>query len=138
VAKVTGRKRYGTQPQRAAGIAVPVFQGLVVSLVVSVISVVFLSFITLTSDSTFVEAYLKYIMVAVTMVSIFIGSAFATSKVESRALLVGMAVGCIYVLISVGIGLEITNDSITWPVLANKFLAGLAAGALGGVIGVNL
>lgn len=138
MAKVTGRKRYGIQPQKAAGIAMPVFQGLVVSLLVSVLSIVFLSFITLTSDSTFVEVYLKYIMVAVTMVSIFIGSAFATSKVESRALLVGMAVGCIYVLLSVGIGLEITNDSITFPALVNKFLAGLAAGALGGVIGVNL
>jgi len=121
VAKVAGRRRYNAQPPKGSGVVIPV-----------------LSFLTLTSESSFLEHYMQYVMVAVTMGSIFIGSAFATRKVESKALIVGMAVGCIYVLISVGIGMEITNESITLLILANKFIAGIAAGALGGIIGVNL
>jgi len=138
VAKVAGRRRYNAQPPKGSGVVIPVFQGLLVSFIVSIISIIFLSFLTLTSESSFLEHYMQYVMVAVTMGSIFIGSAFATSKVESKALIVGMAVGCIYVLISVGIGMEITNESITLLILANKFIAGIAAGALGGIIGVNL
>ncbi len=138
MAKVTGRRGYSAQPKKVSGVVIPIFQGLLASFVVSIISIVFLSFLTLSSESTLLENYLQYVIVAVTMGSIFIGSAFATKRVESRALIIGMAVGCIYVLFSVGIGMELANESISWLVLANKFIAGLAAGALGGIVGVNL
>ncbi|MEG6586032.1 TIGR04086 family membrane protein [Dendrosporobacter sp. 1207_IL3150] len=138
MAKVTGRRRYNSQPQKVSGVAVSIFRGLIVSLVVSFISIIILSFITLTTESTVLERYMNYVMVAVTMLSIFIGSAYATSKTESKALIIGMAIGCVYVLISVGLGMEIANESITLLTMVNKFAAGIAAGALGGIIGINL
>lgn len=138
MAKVTGRRRYNSQPQKVSGVAVSIFRGLIVSLVVSFISIIILSFITLTTESTVLERYMNYVMVAVTMLSIFIGSAYATSKTESKALIIGMAVGCVYVLISIGLGMEIANESITLLTMVNKFAAGIAAGALGGIIGINL
>jgi len=138
VAKVTGRKRYNAQPQKVSGMAIPIFRGVTVSLFVSVISIIFLSLISLTSESTFLDRYMQYVMVAVTMLSIFIGSAFATHRAESKGLIIGIAVGFIYVLISVGLGMKISQESITLLVLANKFMAGIASGALGGLVGVNL
>ncbi len=138
MAKVSGRKPYYMQPQKTAGIPVLVFRGLIVSLLVSLISIVFLTVITLISDSVFLEEYNQYVMIAVAMLSIFTGSAFATRKAQSKALLIGAAVGCVYILLSVGIGLELSNDAIAVSVLVNKFLAGIAAGALGGIAGINL
>ncbi|MPN12485.1 hypothetical protein SDC9_159803 [bioreactor metagenome] len=81
---------------------------------------------------------MQYIMVGVTMVSIFVGSVYATQKSESKGLIIGMAIGFIYVLCSIGIGLEITHEPVVLLVLVNKCIAGLAAGALGGLVGVNL
>jgi putative membrane protein (TIGR04086 family) len=115
-----------------------VFKGIMVSLLVSLICTLFLSLISLVTESLFLDNYMKYIMVAVSVASIFIGSAYAAQKAGSGGLVIGVAVGIIYVLISVGIGLEMSNDSTTVFVLINKFLAGIAAGALGGLVGVNL
>lgn len=112
--------------------------GVLVGLMVSLVAIIFLSVVSLATESLFIENYLRYIMVAVTVTSIFIGSAFAAQRAGGAGLLVGMAVGIIYVLISVGVGLEMTQEPVSLLVLANKVFAGIAAGALGGLVGVNL
>jgi putative membrane protein (TIGR04086 family) len=138
VAKVTRRTRVSVQTQKVPGAAMAIGAGVLVSLMVSLVAITFLSVVSLATESLFVENYLRYIMVAVTVTSIFLGSAFAAQRAGGAGLLVGMAVGLMYVLISVGVGLEMTQEPVSLLVLANKAFAGIAAGALGGLVGVNL
>ncbi len=138
MAKVTRRTRMGVQPQKVPGAVTAIGKGVLVSLVVSLVAIVFLSVVSLATESLFVENYLRYIMVGVTVASIFIGSAYAAQRAGGAGLLVGVAVGDIYVLISIGVGLETTPEPLSLLVLVNKFFAGIAAGALGGLVGVNL
>jgi putative membrane protein (TIGR04086 family) len=118
--------------------AVLIFKGILVSLAVSLVCILFLSLVSLATESVFIENYLRYVMVGVTVVSIFVGSAYAAQRAGSAGLIIGMAVGIVYVLVSIGVGLEMSSDSVSFLVLGNKFLAGIAAGALGGLVGVNL
>lgn len=136
--KVARHSRYAAQPRKATGPAVVICKGVLVSLAVSLFAVLLLSCISLVSDGSLIEDYLRYIMVGITVVSIFCGSAFAAQRMGSCGLLIGVAVGLIYVLISLAFGMEIAQDIVTLPVMATKFAAGMAAGALGGLVGVNL
>ncbi len=138
MAKVTRRTRMNVPPQKMPGAAMAIGAGVLVSLMVSLVAIIFLSVISLATESLFIENYLRYIMVAVTVTSIFIGSAFAAQRAGGAGLLVGMAVGIVYVLISIGVGLEMTQEPVSLLALANKVFAGIAAGALGGLVGVNL
>lgn len=113
-------------------------KGVLVSLLVSLVAIIFLSVVSLATESMFIDTYLRYIMVGVTVASIFLGSAYAARAAGGAGLLIGVAVGLVYVLISVGVGLEMSQESLSLLVLANKLLAGIAAGALGGLVGVNL
>jgi putative membrane protein (TIGR04086 family) len=115
-----------------------IFKGVAVSIAVSLAFAVCLSLVSLISDNRFIDTYLEYIMVAVTLTSIFIGSVYATKQIAAKGLLIGCAVGIIYVLFSIGIGVELGQEQISWLMLSNKFAAGSLAGALGGFIGVNL
>lgn len=138
MAKTSRRTRNYTQAPRSTNLPLAIFKGVAVSICVSLTCAVFLSMVSLVSDSKFIDAYLEYIMVAVTMTSIFIGSVYAAKQTASKGLIIGCAVGMIYVLASVGVGLELGRESISWLMLGNKFAAGSLAGALGGFIGVNI
>jgi len=130
--------RFKVQPKRVPGFTVLIGKGVLVSLAVSLICILFLSLASMATDSLVLEDYLQYIMVAVTMISIFLGGAYAAQRAGSAGLIIGMAVGVIYVLISLAIGIEATPETLSLWILGNKILAGLAAGALGGLVGVNL
>lgn len=136
--KLMKRARTVTKQQAAIGIPSVIVRGLFVSLGLSVMLTVLLSVFTLLVENAFIDSYLNYIMVAITLVSIFTGSVYAAHKAGCKGLLVGASIGVVYVLISVGIGMEINNETISLLVLANKFAAGTAVGALGGLLGVNL
>ena len=137
--KITRRARFSPKRQpENTGVAVLIFKGVFASLLVSIACVLFLSIISLVTENTTIDKYLQYVMVGVTMVSIFIGSVYATQKAESKGLIIGMAIGIIYVLCSIGIGLELSHEPVLPLVLVNKCIAGLAAGALGGLVGINL
>lgn len=138
MAKVTRRTRASSQPQKGPGAAVVIGKGVLVSLVVSLTAILFLSVVSMVTESQFIENYLRYIMVGVTVISIFIGSAYAAHRAGGAGLIIGMVVGAFYVLISIGLGLEMTQEPVSLLVLTTKFLAGIATGALGGLVGVNL
>jgi putative membrane protein (TIGR04086 family) len=138
VAKVSKRARFNTQPKENAGIAGMLFKGVLVSLLVALVCTLFLTVVNLLTENLFVENHIRYIMIGINMISVFIGGAFAAQRTKSLGLLVGMGVGVIYVLISLAVGMEFSRDNLSLLVLANKFVAGMAAGALGGFIGVNL
>jgi putative membrane protein (TIGR04086 family) len=137
VSKRIGKTRFNTTP-KGPGTAMLIGKGVFVSIITSLVCTFFLSVISLVTENTYIDNYMQYVMVGVTMVSIFIGSVYATQQAESKGLIIGILIGLIYVLISVGIGMEISKESISLLVLANKFIAGIAVGILGGLIGVNL
>jgi len=138
VARVSKRSRYSTSPQRASKIAILLFKGVVAGLGVAIIGSILLSLASLTTDNVFIEEYNRYIMIGITVVSIFVGSAYAARKAGSHGIMIGITVGILYVLITIAIGMEISQDSPALLILTNKFVAGIAAGALGGMVGVNL
>ncbi|HWR45582.1 TIGR04086 family membrane protein [Sporomusa sp.] len=138
MAKVSRRTRNYPQAPRNTNVPMAIFKGVAVSIAVSLVCAVCLSLISLISENRFIDTYLEYIMVAVTMTSIFIGSVYATKQISGKGLIIGCAVGIIYVLFSIGIGFELGQEQISWLMLGNKFAAGSLAGALGGFIGVNL
>lgn len=138
MAKPVKRTRVTAKQQEAIAIPFVILKGIVVSLGTSIALTTLLSIFALVTENTFIDRYLSYIMVAIMMTSIFIGSVYAGQKVGSKGLVTGATVGALYVLISVGIGMEINNETISIFVLANKFAAGAAVGALGGLLGVNL
>lgn len=138
MSKRIGRTRFNTKPPRVSGTAVLIFRGILVSLMVSLVCTLFLSVINLVTENTYIDSYIQYIMVGVTMMSIFIGSVYAANKASSKGLIIGVMIGFVYVLISVGLGMEISQEYVSLLVLANKFVAGIAAGILGGLVGVNL
>ena len=132
------RARINTRQQEAIGLPLVIFKGILVSLGLSVMLTVLLAVFSLLVESAFIDRYLSYIIVAITMISIFAGSAYASHRAGSKGLLLGAIVGAIYVVVSVGIGMELNQETISLLVLANKFAAGVAVGALGGLLGVNL
>lgn len=136
--KITRRFRSNTQPPKSSGMTVLILKGVITSVAVSIFCILFLALISLTSDNTFIEAYMQYIMVGVSLTSIFIGSAYATQQAQAMGLIIGVTVGIIYVLVSLGIGVELNNETLSILVVVNKLVAGIAAGALGGLVGVNL
>jgi len=132
--------RYNAKPRKTSTSAAVTLigKGVVVGLVVSLIAVVLLTLANVATDSVFLEEYNRYIMVAITVGSIFLGSAYAAKKAGAQGIIIGMSVGLIYVLVSVAIGLEMSDDSPLLMVLTSRVIAGVAAGALGGLVGVNL
>ncbi len=138
MAKTSHRIKSNPNKPNNTNIPMTIFKGVAVSIAISLLCAVCLSVISLMSEDGFIENYLEYIMVAVTMTSIFVGSVYATKQIAAKGLLVGCAVGVIYVLFSTGVGLELGHEQVSWLMLVNKFAAGSLAGALGGFIGVNL
>lgn len=138
MAKLSRRARNYSQTTRNSNIPMAIFKGVTVSIGISLLCALCLSLLSLLLDSQFIDNYIEYIMVAITMTSIFIGSVYATKQIASKGLLIGCAVGIIYVLFSVGIGLELGQAQVSWLMLGNKFVAGSLAGVLGGFVGVNL
>ncbi len=138
MSKHSSRARFHTKPPQATSTTVLIAKGVLLSVVVSFFCTLLLSFISLMTDNTYIDHYIQYIMVGVTMVSIFIGSIYATKKAEAKGLIIGVVIGLIYVLISVGLGMEISQEDVPLLLLTNKFVAGILAGILGGLIGVNL
>ena len=134
----TKRARYSTQQREPASIISLIFKGVLVSLLVSLVCILLLTVISLVTESLIVENYQRYIMIGVTMVSVFLGSVFSAHRAKSGGLLIGIGVGAIYVLLSLALGMEVSRESVNLLVLLNKLAAGLAVGALGAFVGVNL
>ncbi len=138
MAKPVRRRTTIRLPRKVPKMVALIVAGVVMSLAISVLAVIFLSVFFLVSESSFVERNLQYVIVGVTMASIFIGSVYATFKVESKGLILGLIIGFCYVSVSILIGLYVAQDNLSVWVILNKYFAGIAAGGLGGLVGVNL
>lgn len=138
MAKLSRYTRPVTQPPKRSGIFLLILKGAIMSIVISIFCIAILALLALISENTSIESYSQYILVAVSLVSIFLGSVWATKEIGSKGLIIGMSIGVVYVLISLVIGMELNQETLSVLIVANKLGAGLAAGALGGLVGVNL
>ncbi|WP_378952228.1 TIGR04086 family membrane protein [Pelosinus sp. sgz500959] len=138
MSKRIDRTRLHTKPPKVSGTAMLIIKGVVVSFTFSLACVLFLTMISMMTENAYVDNYIQYIMVGVTMLSIFSGSVYAAHHAAAKGMLIGIAIGIIYVLFSVGIGMELNQGTVSVFVLANKFVAGIAVGILGSLVGVNL
>ncbi len=136
--KPVKRKSRIPLPRKVPKLVALIIAGVMMSLAISAFAVIFLSVFFLVLESSFVERNLQYVIVGITMISIFLGSVYATFKVESKGLIVGLIIGLCYVSVSILIGFYVSQDNLSIGVLLNKYLAGIAAGGLGGLVGVNL
>lgn len=132
------RSRFNAKQPDRQQFPILVAKGVTFSLVVSILMTILLALAHFLLDNSFIEHYLQYIIVAITIVSIFLGSAYSAHQSGSRAIPLGVAIGIVYVILSAAIAMEVNNETISVMVLANKVGAGIAVGALGGLVGVNL
>ncbi len=131
-----GRKNPSLKDKQ--GLIYCVIKGVVLSLFLALASTLILTFLLSYWDLSFVEAHLQWIMIAITVISIFIGSTYSTYRVESKGLIIGVLIGLFYILAGVTVTWALGNDSFSLLLFTNKLIAGIAAGALGGLLGVNL
>ena len=132
------RTRMNKKPPKVSGTSMLIFKGVLVSWIFAFTCTLFLSLISMVTDNTYVDFNIQIIMVGVTMLSIFIGSAYATKQAASKGLFIGIIIGLIYVLVTVAFGMELHQETSSLYTLTNKFVAGAAAGIVGGLVGVNL
>jgi len=132
------RTRMNKKPPKVLGTAVLIGRGVLVSWIFALVCTLFLSLISMVTENTYVDSNIQFIMVGVTMLSIFVGSAYATKHAASKGLLIGMIIGFIYVLVTMVFGMELHQETSSLFALTNKFVAGIAAGIVGGLVGVNL
>ncbi len=138
MSKRIDRTRFHTKAPKVSGLLMVILRGVLVSFSFSLTCILVLAVISLLTENTYVDDYIQYIMVGVTMMSVFVGSVYAANRAASKGMLIGILIGMIYVVFSVVIGMEINQGSISLFLLANKLVAGIAVGILGGLVGVNL
>lgn len=136
--QINRRTRLSAPSPKSQNIAFLILKGVLASLTVSICLAFILSLICLFTQITYFEMNLQYTMVGITMVSIFFGSVYSTKKIESKGLLVGMTVGLVYVVISLAVSVSLIQEPFSTLLIINKIAAGVAAGALGGFVGVNI
>lgn len=72
------------------------------------------------------------------LVTVVAGGAVAGRRAETRGWLHGGLAGLGYVIVSLAVGSILFPGTALWAGLAGKLATAFAAGALGGVLGVNL
>ena len=84
------------------------------------------------------ESVIKPVIIIVTAISILIGSSLSTLKIKKNGLLNGAIVGFIYIF-SLYIISSITGSGFNLNIISIVMIAAsVAAGMVGGIIGVNL
>jgi putative membrane protein (TIGR04086 family) len=72
------------------------------------------------------------------LTSLAAGAALGARRAEGLGWLHGAAIGCAYVMLSMVVGLILFPGSMALADALHRLAVGLAVGALGGVLGVNL
>lgn len=115
-----------------------ILRGLFISIVLTLVSLFLLSLILLEREQPFSATKLQYIMIAITLSSVFTGSFLAARYSQFRGLIIGLWVGLVYAFLSIAVGKSMTHEELSTLFIFNKVFASILAGALGGLVGVNL
>lgn len=84
------------------------------------------------------ENTISPVIIAITVVSILIGSSAVTSKIKKNGIVNGGLIGLIYILLIYFLSSLTTSGFSLNVYSAIMIIAGVAAGMVGGVVGVNL
>jgi putative membrane protein (TIGR04086 family) len=99
--------------------------------------VVFLLFSTLIQYTALTETILPYMTYGTTLISIFVGAAYVTKRLETKGWLNGGLTGLMYLAGLVILGLILLPEfGIDVSYISKTFLA-FATGAAGGIFGIN-
>jgi putative membrane protein (TIGR04086 family) len=99
--------------------------------------VIFLIFSALIQYTALTETILPYLTYATALVSIFIGAAYVTNRLETRGWLNGGMTGLVYLVGLVILGLILLPEfGIDASYISKTFLA-FITGAAGGIFGIN-
>lgn len=115
-----------------------IVRGLLVSIVFTLTALFLLSLILLEREQPFSATKLQYIMIAITLSSVFTGSFLAARYSQYKGLIIGLWIGFFYAFLSITIGKAMTQEELSTLFIFNKVFASILAGALGGLVGVNL
>lgn len=110
--------------------------GVMISILLTLILLfVFSIFLTYTNIS---EATIEPLIIGITGISILAGSSMTTAKIKKRGIINGMIIGGIYMCLIYLIS-SILNTGFAMNIYTIiMIIIGILAGAVGGIVGVNL
>ena len=112
-----------------------IFKGSVVAILVSII--LLFSFATALTYTKFSERTMPVVVIAITAISILIGSQFTTSKMKKSGIFYGAIVGIIYILFLYLISSILTKNFSLSGYGIIMIISSVLAGSIGGIIGIN-
>ncbi len=98
---------------------------------------VFLIFSAVIQYTALTEAILPYLVYATSLVSIFIGAAYVTKRLDAKGWLNGGITGLIYLVGLVVFGMILLPDFGVHVGYITKVFLAFVTGAAGGIFGVN-
>lgn len=110
--------------------------GIAISIVLTLILLFVFSIILAYTNTS--EATIVPVIIGITGISILSGSSIATSKIKKKGIINGMIIGGVYILI-----LYLISSILSAQFGLNMYsiimmIIGIIAGAIGGIVGVNL
>lgn len=115
---------------------VSILQGILVSYLITVPT--FMLFALLLTGIDFPERLITPAVVITTVISVLFAGSTATRGVKSKGWLNGGAVGFVYMLILYIISSLVFNNFIIDRYVITMVIIGVLAGAIGGIVGINL
>lgn len=112
-----------------------IFMGSIVSFLISLI--LLFNFAAILTYTRLTERTMPIIVIAITGISIIIGSQFTTSKMKKSGLFYGSIVGIIYILFLYLISSIITKNFSLSGYGIIMIISSILAGSIGGIIGIN-
>ena len=113
-----------------------VIKGELFSILINTIGLILLAL--LMTYSAIAETAIPILVIAINTISIFIGTSIATINLQKNGILNGVLIGIIYIYIYFIISLVTGNINTLNPKLILLVTLGIIAGAIGGIIGINL
>ncbi len=113
-----------------------VLKGLILGFLFSLICFLILSIILSLSNVS--ENFIKPASYIIMILSIVLGSVYASRKVEKNGWLYGAITGLLYIIILIIINIITSNTFSLQQIMVSRILMGLIAGTIGGILGINL
>lgn len=115
-----------------------VSNGMIIAFLITFISLVCLSCIIFFSDFSISDILMHYLVMAIHFFSIFIGCLVVSYFAGEKGFWLGASIGLIYSIIILLLGFGYVQEIFSYQAILYKIIFGIVAGALGGIVGVNL
>lgn len=112
-----------------------ILKGVLISLVISILAMVILGIIVFFADIS--DRTVSTLIMFLSALSVFIGALILARNIDSRGLLNGLVLGGIYFLVLIAVSAAVCGSVSFEAGNLLRFVSALAAGMLGGVMGIN-